>query len=44
MRNENKVLVIGDGVDKTQGIDMPLAAQLLPELAKFAEEDGKEIK
>jgi hypothetical protein len=40
----NKTLVIGAGVDKTKGIDMPLARQLIPEIAKFSEEDGKEIE
>lgn len=37
------VLVIGAGVDKTPGLDMPLAIQLVPEIARFAEEEGKEI-
>jgi hypothetical protein len=40
----NRTLVIGAGVDKTKGIDMPLARQLIPEIAKFSEEDGKEIE
>ncbi|HCF38748.1 MAG TPA: hypothetical protein DER56_06805 [Thermosipho africanus] len=40
----NKILVIGAGVDKTKGIDMPLARELIPEIAKFSEEDGKEIE
>ena len=44
MSNTNTVLIIGAGVDKTPGIDMPLAVQLVPEIAKFAEEDGKGIE
>jgi hypothetical protein len=31
----NKTLVIGAGIDKMKGIDMPLARQLIPEIAKF---------
>ena len=44
MRGNKTVLIIGAGVDKTPGIDMPLAVQLVPELARFAEEEGKEIE
>ncbi len=44
MNESHIVLVIGAGVDKTPGIDMPLAAQLIPELARFSEEEGKEIE
>ena len=44
MAENNTVLVIGAGVDKTPGIDMPLAVQLVPELARFSEEEGKEIE
>ena len=44
MNEDNTVLVIGAGVDKTPGIGMPLAAQLVPELARFSEEEGKEIE
>jgi len=44
MSNTNTVLIIGAGVDKTQGIDMPLAVQLVPEIARFAEEEGREVE
>ncbi len=44
MNESHIVLVIGAGVDKTPGIDMPLAAQLVPEIARFSEEEGKEIE
>ena len=44
MSSNKTVLIIGAGVDKTEGINMPLAMQLVPEIARFAEEDGKEIE
>ncbi len=44
MSENNTVLVIGAGVDKAPGLDMPLAMQLVPELARFSEEEGKEIE
>jgi len=40
----NRTLVIGAGVDKTNGIEMPLAKQLIPEIARFSEKEGKEIE
>lgn len=38
-----KVVVIGAGVDKSEGINMPLANQLIIELVKFTENEGKLI-
>ena len=37
----NKVLITGAGVDKTEGIDFPLANKLLPEVARFINGEGK---
>ncbi|MGE0114491.1 MAG: hypothetical protein AB7T07_06370 [Steroidobacteraceae bacterium] len=37
------LLITGAGVDRTKGIDFPLAATLLPEIANFLEKDGKEV-
>lgn len=39
----NKVIIIGAGVDKSNGINMPLANQLIIELVKFTENEGKLI-
>lgn len=39
-----KVLVTGAGVDKTSGIDFPLANKLLPEVAQYLNGDGKEFE
>jgi len=44
MGKSKTVLIIGAGVDKTPGINMPLAVQLVPEIARFSEEEGKEIE
>lgn len=38
------ILVLGAGVDKTDGINMPIASQLIPEIARFSEEDGNKIE
>lgn len=38
------VFILGAGVEKTKGIDFPLAFQLLPEIVKFSEsEEGKKF-
>lgn len=39
----NKLLIIGAGVDRTKGIDFPLANTLMAEIATFAKTDGKEL-
>ena len=39
----NYVLITGAGVDKSAGIDFPLANRLLPEIAKFIKGDGSEF-
>lgn len=39
----DKLLIIGAGVDRTQGIDFPLANTLMAEIATFAKTDGKEL-
>ncbi|SNX52895.1 hypothetical protein [Thermoanaerobacterium sp. RBIITD] len=39
----NSVLIIGAGVEKTEGLNMPLANELIPELVKFTENQGKQI-
>lgn len=36
----NKVLITGAGVDKTTGIDFPLANKLLTEVSRFINGDG----
>jgi hypothetical protein len=40
----NKVLITGAGVDKTEGIDFPLANKLLPEVARFINGEGKDFE
>lgn len=40
---KNKIIIIGAGVDKTKGIEMPLANELITELIKFSENEGKII-
>lgn len=40
----NKILVTGAGVDKTDGINFPLANKLLPEVAQFIINEGKEFE
>ena len=40
--NKN-LIIIGAGVDCTSGIDFPLAATLLPEIAAYIEGDGKAV-
>jgi hypothetical protein len=37
------LLITGAGVDRTRGIDFPLAATLLPEIASYLDGDGKAI-
>lgn len=37
------LLILGAGVDKTEGINMPLANGLIPEIAHFVENEGKNI-
>ena len=37
------LLITGAGVDRTKGIDFPLAATLLPEIAAYLEDGGKEV-
>lgn len=37
------LLITGAGVDRTPGIDFPLACTLLPEVAQFIQNEGKEI-
>jgi hypothetical protein len=39
----NTVLVLGAGVDKTEGINMPLANGLMPEIARYSEGNGKAV-
>lgn len=39
----DKLLIIGAGVDRTEGIDFPLANTLMAEIATFAKTDGKEL-
>ncbi len=39
----NYVLITGAGVDKSAGIDFPLANRLLPEIAQFIKGDGSEF-
>lgn len=39
----DKLLIIGAGVDRTSGIDFPLANTLMAEIATFAKGDGKEV-
>ena len=43
MTATKKVLITGAGVDKTDGIDFPLANRLLPEIAQFIKGDGAEF-
>lgn len=38
-----KLLITGAGVDKTEGINFPLANNLLPEVTKFINKEGKEF-
>lgn len=40
----DKLLIIGAGVDRTNGIDFPLANTLMAEIATFAKSEGKEIE
>jgi len=42
MKTEN-LLITGAGVDKTKGIDFPLAATLLPEITQFVNGEGKAV-
>ncbi len=37
------LLITGAGVDRTPGIDFPLAFTLLPEVAQFIQNEGKEV-
>lgn len=37
------LLITGAGVDRTRGIDFPLAATLLPEIAAYLEGEGKAV-
>lgn len=37
-------LVIGAGVDKTNGINMPLVAELVPRIRTFLNNEGKEVE
>lgn len=37
------LLITGAGVDRTRGIDFPLAATHLPEIASYLDGDGKAI-
>lgn len=37
------LLITGAGVDRTTGIDFPLAYTLLPEVAQFIEAEGKDV-
>ena len=37
------LLITGAGVDRTRGIDFPLAATLLPEIAAYLDGDGKAV-
>jgi hypothetical protein len=40
----SNVLITGAGVDKTAGIDFPLANNLLPEISQFIENEGAEFE
>ena len=37
------LLITGAGVDRTKGIDFPLAATLLPEISAYLDKDGKDV-
>lgn len=39
-----KLLITGAGVDRTKGIDFPLANTLLPDLSRYLENEGKEVE
>ena len=39
----SKLLITGAGVDRTTGIDFPLANTLLADLARYLENDGREV-
>lgn len=39
----NTVLIVGAGVEKTKGLNMPLANELITELIKFTENQGKQV-
>lgn len=39
----DKLLIIGAGVDRTEGIDFPLANTLMAEIATFAKAEGKDF-
>ena len=39
-----KILITGAGVDKTTGIDFPLANKLLPEIARFIKHEGADFE
>lgn len=43
MTPRNNLLIIGAGVDRTTGIDLPMAKQLLPDIARFIDGDGNEF-
>jgi hypothetical protein len=37
------LIITGAGVDRTKGIDFPLAATLLPEISNYLDNEGKEV-
>jgi len=39
----NKVLITGAGVDKTEGINFPLANTLITDIAKFIVNEGADF-
>lgn len=39
----NTLLIIGAGVDRTNGIDFPLANTLLSAISNYAENEGQEV-
>lgn len=40
---DNNLLITGAGVDRTSGIDFPLATTLLPEIAAYTKKEGAEV-
>jgi len=39
----DKLLIIGAGVDRTQGIDFPLASTLLAEVSQYLAQEGRKV-
>lgn len=43
MEQNSTLLIIGAGVDRTEGINFPLANTLLSAISNYAENDGKQV-